>query len=268
MGLVLRTQPRTNTFIQQDVLGVESLKLRVFRSADFLRNEVIRSQVQREADNTNRTHPQARHRDEEHEEVQPALVGESNPENLRPETVCCHHRIRLLRLRRLKRTERIRILVILEQRVLYSCTVNCTEQRTTQDAGNTHHVEGVERPVVEALQEQQEAENRSHTEARREEPGRLTQGVHQEHRHKHRNRATEGNCVVRTDADQTRNLELTQHEANQSEGAMERNERPQATNLAPANEVTLSFGAPQQQQGVPHAVGGSRNCNGKEVAAF
>ena len=35
---------------------------------------------------------------------------------------------------------------------------------TAEDAGDTHHVEGVQGPVVEALEEEKEAEDRSHTE--------------------------------------------------------------------------------------------------------
>ena len=42
--------------------------------------------------------------------------------------------------------------------------MNGAEQCTAEDAGDAHHVEGVQGPVVEALEEEKEAEDRSHTE--------------------------------------------------------------------------------------------------------
>jgi hypothetical protein len=49
-----------------------------------------------------RTHPQAGDGHKQHEEVQPALVGEGNPENLRPEPVGGDHGVGLFRLGRFK----------------------------------------------------------------------------------------------------------------------------------------------------------------------
>ena len=42
--------------------------------------------------------------------------------------------------------------------------MNGAEQCTTEDAGDSHHVEGIQGPVVEAREEEKEAEVRSHTE--------------------------------------------------------------------------------------------------------
>ena len=42
--------------------------------------------------------------------------------------------------------------------------VNGAEKCTAENAGDAHHVEGVQGPVVEALEEEKEAEDRSHTE--------------------------------------------------------------------------------------------------------
>ena len=41
--------------------------------------------------------------------------------------------------------------------------MNGAEQCTAENAGDAHHVEGVQGPVVEALEEEKEAEDRSHT---------------------------------------------------------------------------------------------------------
>jgi hypothetical protein len=134
--------------------------------------------------------------------------------------------------------------------------VNGAQQGTAEDAGHAHHVEGVQGPVVEALQEEQEAEDGRHTEGGGEEPAALAQGVHQKDADEHRDRAGEGDGVVRADAHQAGNLELTQHEADQTEGAVQGHEGPEAAQLAPADEVTLGFGAPEQQQAVAHGVSG------------
>ena len=105
------------------------------------------------------------------------------------------------------------------------------EQCAAEDAGHAHHVEGVQGPVVEALEEQQEAEDRCHAERRSKEPAALAEGVHQEDADEHRNRAGEGDGVVRTNAHQTGNFELTQHEADQAERTVQCNEGPEATEL-------------------------------------
>ena len=47
MRLVLRSHPSANPLIQENILGVERLKLGVFRCPDFLGDKVIRPQVQR-----------------------------------------------------------------------------------------------------------------------------------------------------------------------------------------------------------------------------
>merc|ERR1711995_123463 len=99
---------------------------------------------------------------------------------------------------------------------------------------------------MEALKEEEEAEDRRHAEARREEPAALAEGVHQEDADEHRDRTGEGDGVVRADADETGDLELTQHEADQCEGAVQSHEGPEAAELTPANEVTLGFRAPEQ----------------------
>jgi len=170
MGLVLRSHPRADALIQQNVLRVERLKLRVFCCPQLLRHEVIRPQVQRQADDANRCHPQARDGDKQHKEVQPALVGERNPEDLRPEAVCRHHRVGLFRLGRGERFEGVGRITVLKQRVFHGRTVNCTQQGTTQNSSNTHHVERVQGEVVEALDEQDEAEDARHPKAGSEEP--------------------------------------------------------------------------------------------------
>jgi len=155
VGLVLRGHPRTNTFVKEDVLGVERFEFRVFRSAGFLRDKVVGTEVQGQTDNADSTHPESGNRNKEHEEVQPTLVGESDTENLRPETVCCHHGVGFFFLGGRKRLKGVGALTIFKQSVLNRRTVNRTEQRATENTRNAHHVEGVEGPVVEALQEQQ-----------------------------------------------------------------------------------------------------------------
>lgn len=96
---------------------------------------------------------------------------------------------------------------------------------------------------MEALEEQQEAENCRHTEARRKKPAALSQRVHQKHADKHRNRCREGNGVVGSQTYQTRYLKLTQHETNQSKRTVQRHKAPQAAQLAPAHKVALGLGA-------------------------
>ena len=121
---------------------------------------------------------------------------------------------------------------------------------------------------MEALQEEQEAENCRHSKGRSKEPAALAEGVHQENTDEHRNRAGEGDGVVRTDAHQAGNLELTQHEADQGEGAVQGHEGPEATELTPAHEVALGFWAPEQQQAVAHGISRGADGGGEEVAAL
>ena len=91
MGLVLGSHPSSQTLVQQNVLGVERLKLWVLSRSNLLADEVVGPQVQRNPDDPNRRHPQPRHGHEQHEEVQPALVRERDSENLGPEPIGRHH---------------------------------------------------------------------------------------------------------------------------------------------------------------------------------
>merc|ERR1712216_228314 len=266
--LVSRCHPGTQTFIQKDVLGVEGLEFGIFCSADFLGHEVIGAQVEGQADDADGAGPQAHHRHEQHEEVQPALVGEGDTEDLALEAVGGDHGIGLFFLSGLERLEGVGLLAILKQSVFHGGAVNGAEQCTAEDAGDAHHVEGVKGPVVEALEEEKEAEDRSHTEGGCEEPAALAEGVHQENTDEHRDRAGEGDGVVRTNADETSNFELTQHEADQGESTVQGNKSPEAAELTPADKVALGFRAPEQQQAVTHRVSGGRNSSGEKVATF
>jgi len=58
-----------------------------------------------------------------------------------------------------------------------------SEQRCSKYASHSHHVERIECPVVEALEEEDETEDPSNPEARREEPPALPKWIHQEYRH-------------------------------------------------------------------------------------
>merc|ERR1712100_338633 len=266
--LVSRCHPGTQTFIQKNVLGVEGLEFRILSSADLLRHEVVGTQVEGQADDADGAGPQAHHWNKQHEEVQPALVGEGDPEDLAPEAVGGDHRIGLFFLGGLERLKGVGLLAVLKQGVFHGGAVNGAEQCTAEDAGDAHHVEGVQGPVVEALEEEKEAENRSHTEGRREEPAALAQGVHQEDTDDHRDRTGEGDGVVRADAHQTSDLELTKHEADQSESAVQGHEGPEATELTPANKITLCFRAPEEKQAVTHRISGGGHSSSEEVATF
>ena len=266
--LVGRSHPGAEAFVQKNVLRVEGLKFGVFGSTEFLADEVVRTQVQCQADDANGAGPQAHHRHEQHEEVQPALVGEGDTKDLTPEAVGGDHRVGLLFLGGLEGLEGVGTFTVFKQSVFHGGAVNGAEQSAAEDAGHTHHVEGIQGPVVEALQEEQEAEDRCHTEGWSEEPAALTEGVHQEDADEHRNRTGEGDGVVGTDADQTSDLELAQHEADQAEGTVQGNESPEAAELAPAHEITLSFWTPEQQQAVAHGIRRGGDGGGEEVAAF
>merc|ERR1712216_283917 len=266
--LVSRGHPGTQTFIQKDVLGVEGLEFGIFCSADFLGHEVIGTQVEGQTNDADGAGPQAHHRHEQHEEVQPALVGEGDTEDLTPEAVGGDHGIGLFFLSGLERLEGVGLLTVLKQSVFHGGAVNGAKQCTAEDAGDAHHVEGVQSPVMEALEEEEEAEDRCHTEGGREEPAALAEGVHQEDTDEHRNRTGEGDGVVRADANQTSNLELAKHEADQSEGAVQSNEDPETTELTPANKITLGFRAPEEKQTVTHRISGGGHSSGKEVATF
>ena len=72
------------------------------------------------------------------------------------------------------------------------------------------------------------------------------EGVHQENTDEHRNRAGEGDGVVGTNADETSNFELTQHEADQCESTVQGDESPKAAELTPADKIALGFWTPEQ----------------------
>ncbi len=222
----MRSHPSADALVQQNVLGVERLELGVFGSADFLGHEVICPQVECQADNANRTHPQTHDWHKQHEEVQPALVGEGNTEDLTPEAVGRDHTVGLFRLGRVERPEGVGFVAIFKQGVLDCGSVNRAQQGSSQHAGYSHHVEGVQRPVVEALQEQQEAEDCRYAEAGSKEPRGLSQGVHQEDADEYGNGSRESDGVVGTDAYKASDFKLPQHEANQTEGSVQRDKRP------------------------------------------
>jgi hypothetical protein len=78
-------------------------------------------------------------------------------------------------------SEGVGFVAVFKQGILHRCPVDGAQQRTAQDACHSHHVEGVEGEVMEALDEQDESEDGCYPEARGEEPRRLSQGVHQEY---------------------------------------------------------------------------------------
>ena len=162
-------------------LRVEALKLGIFGCTELLADEVVSSQVQGQANHTNAGSPQPRHGDEEHEEVQPPLVRKGHAEDLGPEPVSGHHRVSLFGLGRIEGAEGVTAIAIFEEGVLDRGTMNGSEQGRAKDTSDSHHVEWVQGPVVEALEEEDESEDPSHTEAWREEPPTLAQRVDQEH---------------------------------------------------------------------------------------
>ncbi len=87
-------------------------------------------------------------------------------------------------------------------------------------------MEGVESPVVETLKEQKEPEDCCDPKGGSEEPTGLPQRIHQEDAHEDRNGSGEGNGVIGSDAHQTGNLELPEHESNQAESPVERHKSP------------------------------------------
>ena len=129
-------------------------------------------------------------------------------------------------------------------------------------------MKGVERPVVEALQEQQEAEDRRHTEGGGEEPAALTQGVHQEDADEHRDGTRECDCVIRSNAYKTGDLKLTKHETYKSEGSVERHKRPESPKLAPPDEIPLSLRTPEKKKRMTHRICWSTNCRCKKIRAL
>ena len=90
--------------------------------------------------------------------MEPPLVRKCDPEDRIPEAIRCDHGVRLLRLGRVEGPECVTPITILEQGILYRSAVDSTQERSTEHSRDTHHVERVESPVVESLEEQYEAE--------------------------------------------------------------------------------------------------------------
>merc|ERR1711943_148965 len=96
--------------------------------------------------------------------MQPALVGEGDTEDLTPEAVGGDHGIGLFFLSGLERLESVGLLTVLKQGVFHGGAMNGAEKCTAENSGDTHHVEGVQGPVMKAREEEKEAEDRCHTE--------------------------------------------------------------------------------------------------------
>ena len=106
-------------------------------------------------------------------------------------------------------------------------------------------MEGVESPVVETLKEEQEPEDCCDSKGGSEEPTGLTQRVHQEDAHEDRDGSRESDCIVGSDAHQTGDFKLTEHEPNQSESSVERHKSPESPKLDPADEISLRLRTPK-----------------------
>ena len=59
-------------------------------------------------------------------------------------------------------------------------------------------MEGIERPVMKALEEEKEAENRRDTETRRKEPRGLSERIDEKYRDEYSNRTRKSNRIVRS----------------------------------------------------------------------
>jgi hypothetical protein len=75
--------------------------------------------------------------------MQPTFVGERHAEDLRPEAVGGHHRVRLLRLGWIECTKCVGAIAILKQRILHRGSVNRTQQCRSEHPGNAHRMERV-----------------------------------------------------------------------------------------------------------------------------
>ena len=164
----------------------------------------------------------------------------------------------------LERLEGVGLLAVLKQGVFHGGAVNGAEQCTAEDAGDAHHSKGFGVQLWKPWRKRRKRGN--HTEGGREEPTALAEGVHQEDADEHRDR-TEGDGVVRADADETGDLELTQHEADQAKAPC-RATKAQGRRADTSNEVALGFRAPEQQQAVTHRISGGGHSSGEEVATF
>ena len=70
-----------------------------------------------------------------------------------------------------------------------------SQQCSAKYTGHAHHVEWVQRPIVEALEEEDEAEDRRHSKGRSKEPSRLSQWVNEEHGHEYGNWAEKAKAL-------------------------------------------------------------------------
>ena len=108
---------------------------------------------------------------------------------------------------------------------------------------------GIERPVMKALEEEKEAENRRDTETRRKEPTRLSEWIDEENRDKNSNRPRERNSIVRTDSYETSKFKLSKHETNESKGSVERHKIPESPKLAASvDEIPLRLQGPKVEE--------------------
>jgi len=105
-------------------------------------------------------------------------------------------------------------------------------------------MEGIERPVVETLEEQEEPEDGRNPERGGKEPTRLPERVHKENADKDSNRARESNRIVWSNPYESGNLKLPEHKTYESEGTVERHKSPESPKLEPADEISLSFWTP------------------------
>jgi hypothetical protein len=87
-------------------------------------------------------------------------------------------------------------------------------------------MEGVERPIMKALEEEKEPEDRRDTKGRREKPRGLSQRIDEEHTDEYSNRTRKSNRIVRSDTNQASKFKLPKHETNESEGTVESHEIP------------------------------------------
>ena len=70
------------TFVQENVLRIERLKLRIFRSANLLTDKIVCTEIKCETNNANTRGPETHNRNKQHEKMQPTLITKRNTENL------------------------------------------------------------------------------------------------------------------------------------------------------------------------------------------
>ena len=105
-------------------------------------------------------------------------------------------------------------------------------------------MEGIERPVMKALEEEKEAENRRDTETRRKEPTGLSERIDEKNRHKDSNGTRKRNGIVGSDSNETCEFKLSKHEPYKCKCTVESHKSPESPKLDPADEISLSFRAP------------------------